>query len=420
MNPNEVNFSKLDMILESTYNMAMSELHGSLQESNGTDMDLIAGQRFITESVLTLRTLMIEEGIVQNVKDNLLGYAGAAGLGALGMKYYNDTHQPNVYEQAKQGVVDVSNGVKADLQPVFDKVSGVFRDPVTGTEVPATPDQAGYIHVAESTNFSSGPVLNIWEESISMVLPTILENTSESLKAKTIARTILENGSINLEEAEFICNLVDQVITESIDEFIPDEIEVEDMPEEDPASTIGDMELFDADGNKYLFSNGQLVPADSDGMINPMDETDPDTVNPELSVNPDEVPSEVPSEEDLGEAGEPMEGTPADAVEDAAEGEVESEVPVESAESAESAGIDPTAADGVVDPKEDEVPETEETEEDKSKKENLDESTIIDDTNITDIASIGAEQESFTLQNKPQLITESSDVVSRILAKMQY
>lgn len=441
---NKVNLLKVDAILESTYNSALQEFKsGLLQEAS--DMDIIAGQRFITESVLMLRTLLVEESIVQNVKDNLVGYAGAAGLGALGMKYYNDQNQPNIYEQMKQGAQDIGNGVANDLAPVIDKATGRFVDPVTGVEVPPVIDQAGNIHLAESTGLGTSG-LNIWEEAISYVLPEIMESTSESLKSKMMARLILENGLITLEEAEFVCNLVDQVLTESIDEFIPDELEIDDSEfnPDDMSAGLEPMELFDADGNKYMFADGVLSPADADGMVDPMDETDPDQIPVDTLGGEGELGEigEAPEAEDLGELGEPAEGTPADAVEDAAEGEVEAgeaveptlddaalpvegevegtEAPVEGeVEAAGEPEVDATAADGVIDPKAEEKPEDEvkEKEEDPKKPEDLKESS-----DLSPEALIGAEPEAKLIQEShgSTLLTESSDIVSRILARMNY
>lgn len=421
---NKVNLLKVDAILESTYNSALQEFKsGLLQEAS--DMDIIAGQRFITESVLMLRTLLVEESIVQNVKDNLVGYAGAAGLGALGMKYYNDQNQPNIYEQMKQGAQDIGNGVANDLAPVIDKATGRFVDPITGVEVPPVVDQAGNIHLAESTGLGTSG-LNIWEEAISYVLPEIMESTSESLKSKMMARLILENGLITLEEAEFVCNLVDQVLTESIDEFIPDELEIDDseFAQDDMSAGLEPMELFDADGNKYMFADGVLSPADADGMVDPMDETDPDQIPVDALGGEGELGEigEAPEAEDLGELGEPAEGTPADAVEDAAEGEVEAGEAGEAGEVVEPT-LDATAADGVIDPKAEEKPEEEveekekEKEEDPKKPEDLKESS-----DLSPEALIGAEPEAKLIQESQgsTLLTESSDIVSRILARMNY
>jgi hypothetical protein len=348
---------KLDVILESAYNNSIQNYTNNALLQESSDHAIISGQRFITESVVHLRSLMIEENLVQNVKDNLLGYATAAGLGAGGLYAYNKMNEPNIYDTIKNGATQIAEGLKKDFP----------QEPV-----PAVNPQTG-LPIMESS-------LNIYEEAIATVLPLVMENTGENIKSKIIARTILENGSINLEEADFICNLVDQVLTESVSEFIPDEIEVDD---EDGMEVEDDMELFDADGNKFIYSNGMLIP-DSGEVEEPVAPEEPveEPVEPEEPVEEPVAPEEEPVEE------------PAAEEEPAAQ-----EEPVEEVEPEEALVTDePQEMEPIVD-----LPPVEEENEDDKKP--VEESTII------------------TVPNSPNspitLITENSDVVARILAKMQ-
>ncbi len=456
-----MNVKVMDLILENAYNEALGQFRSNLVQE-ATDMDVVAGQRFITESVLTLRTLLVEENVVQNVKDNLLGYAGAAGLGAGGMYYYDKMNQPNVYDQLKQGGADIINGVRQDgavgVNDIQSYVNGQpVVDPATGQQVVVEPSFLDKLHghIAESTSVLQGeggqaPVMNIWEEAISMVLPLVMENTGESLKSKMIARTILENGVINLQEADFICNLVDQVLTEAVGEFIPDEIEVDDTDMGDmDANPMNGMELFDADGNKYVFGNGTLTPAGDDatglpddglqgdtpvdisGDILPEDGTmipddldgdidpagipnvdgglTPDVVDPSLPVvaaddvaTGGEAPLVPNMGEDVGAADtmpladdapvEPVVDAPVDPDADGDGKGPDVDVDGDGAPVDAPVDADPTAPDGVVDPKAEA-----DAEDDKKKKEVVEESTLIAST----------------------LLTESSNIVDRILSKMQ-
>ena len=87
-------------------------------------------------------------------------------------------------------------------------------------------------------------------------LSNVLEETTGLVTDKLIMNHLVKHGSVNLEEADFYNNLALQIITEAAEDFIPDEL---DIPEaEEP------MELYDAEGNRYYFDNGQLIPAPSE------------------------------------------------------------------------------------------------------------------------------------------------------------
>lgn len=118
-------------------------------------------------------------------------------------------------------------------------------------------------------------------EFFAQTLAGVLEETATNLGNAMVLNHLATKGSITLEEATFFHNLVTEVITEAAEDFIPDSIEIDDTA---PAAPV---ELFDSVGNKYLFQDGQLVPADGtatadvdgdvdgdgDGMAMPTDGT---------------------------------------------------------------------------------------------------------------------------------------------------
>lgn len=286
-----MNESNIDLILEHTYNNAL-HYYDSIMLNESSQIEALQAKRFITESVIKLRTMLVEEGIVDNVRENLLGYATAAGLGAGGLYLYNKYNEPNIYEKIKNGATDIKDGLNKDFnQPTTQEAI----QPVNQATIPPVDPSV----ITDSTYYLPSN-MNIFEESIAEVLPLVLETTSADLKSKLIARTILENGFINLEEAEFLCSIVDTLITEGAEEFIPDEIEV---PEEDLEQNELPTELFDADGNKYIVSNGMIVPAGTEnGEEAPeVDEVDPAAVEEEAGdtdgdgdSDAEEAPEEAP------------------------------------------------------------------------------------------------------------------------------
>jgi hypothetical protein len=351
-----MNEKRIDMILENSYNRSFTNLYSVLLESGGTDIELENGKRFITESILELRTLMIEENIVQNVRDNLGGYAAAAGLGAGGMYLYDKYNDPTLLDQVKEvggEVVDAAgNLVPTETAPATEPVPTAIAD---------STDLSAELIVGNK------PELTIYEAAISQVLPLVMENTGDSLKAKLISRTILNNGAISLTEADYICGLVDQVLTEAADEFIPDEIEVEDEADN---VDVEPMELFDADGNKYIFADGVLTPAEVSGDMGEMG--DP-AAEPAVEPVLDDAPVVEPAGEpvvDAAPAGEPV-------VDAAPAGE-----PVVDADN-----------DGDTEKDEDKDGDND------GDKKQVEESTIINEPKLT-------------------LLTESSNIVERILHKM--
>ena len=118
---------KLSLILESIYDRKIQEFNRdlSLMESSGyaiTDLDVVAGQRFITESTLRLSNILMENNILQNVRDNLGGYAAAAGLGAGGMYLYNNYTDPtdptDMNGDPSIENAQIANEQQANVQPV--------------------------------------------------------------------------------------------------------------------------------------------------------------------------------------------------------------------------------------------------------------------------------------------------------------
>lgn len=115
---------KINLILENIYDRKIQEFNRdlSLMESSGytiTDLDVVAGQRFITESTLRLSNILMENNILQNVRDNLGGYAAAAGLGAGGMYLYNNYVDPNIGTNDEQNADMGQNAQIANEQPII-------------------------------------------------------------------------------------------------------------------------------------------------------------------------------------------------------------------------------------------------------------------------------------------------------------
>ena len=107
-------------------------------------------------------------------------------------------------------------------------------------------------------------------EYFASTLAAVLEETSTNMGTAMVLNHLAKHGTVTLEEASFYHNLVADVITESAEDFIPDEVEVPDAPEagEDMGSEEDPIELYDAEGNKYYFHDGELIPAsevDGDG-----------------------------------------------------------------------------------------------------------------------------------------------------------
>ena len=98
-------------------------------------------------------------------------------------------------------------------------------------------------------------------------LGILLENISKNISNRMILEHLEKHGQINLEEATFYTNLVQDVITEAAEDFIPDEIDNAPVEGDDNAPVEGDdnapVEVFyDQAGNAYTLVDGQMIPVD--------------------------------------------------------------------------------------------------------------------------------------------------------------
>ena len=117
-------------------------------------------------------------------------------------------------------------------------------------------------------------------------LTQVLEETGTNMGNALVLDHLAKNGTVTIEEAEFFHNLTTEVLTEAAEDFIPETIEVltedemaDQMAQAAPVADGGpEGEIFyDKAGNAYMFSGGQMIPVDGDddGQIDPTDPTDP-------------------------------------------------------------------------------------------------------------------------------------------------
>ncbi len=92
----------------------------------------------------------------------------------------------------------------------------------------------------------------------------VLEETGNRMIDKMVLESLAKNGSVSLEEAEFYNSLVRKVITESAEDFVPDNL--------DPMSAANGMILTGEDGTVYSFdqATGELTPIDGTGGADDM------------------------------------------------------------------------------------------------------------------------------------------------------
>ncbi len=109
---------KLDLILENTRNKYSL---GLLEESAGiSEQDVLKGKIMINEATMTIRKLLIEEGVMDSVKDllqeNFTGYLlEESAKGAAYDKYFKE-------QLAKCGHKDVNSIPKDKKDDFFSKV----------------------------------------------------------------------------------------------------------------------------------------------------------------------------------------------------------------------------------------------------------------------------------------------------------
>jgi len=99
-----------------------------------------------------------------------------------------------------------------------------------------------------------------------LVLET-LEEASIHITSRVLNNNLLKNGTLTLEESNFINKLVREVIYESAEDFLPQEEDfsgISPSPLEEPEDKV----LTDDNGNKFIYRalNGELEPATADSL----------------------------------------------------------------------------------------------------------------------------------------------------------
>ena len=154
--------------------------------------------------------------------------------------------------------------------------------------------------------------MSLTYEKMGQDLREILENVQNDITKSLVIKHLEKNGVVTLDEATFFAKLSSEVLTEASGDFIPDTIQIledEDMVPVDAAGGAegaGDVDpsgaivLFDEAGNKYLFQDGQLVPADDDADDNaPVDPAAGDVApsdGAELAENTDPTQADATTE----------------------------------------------------------------------------------------------------------------------------
>jgi len=88
----------------------------------------------------------------------------------------------------------------------------------------------------------------------------ILQEVSSNLSDRLVIDRLNRTGRVTLEESTFFKNVVNSVITEAADEFVPDEIDPDNADQGSQDSQ--EVMLYDEVGNAYVFSGGAVVPQD--------------------------------------------------------------------------------------------------------------------------------------------------------------
>jgi len=137
-------------------------------------------------------------------------------------------------------------------------------------------------------------------ERLAQSLGKTLEEATNMVTDSMVLRHLGTKGSVTLEEAEFYHNMCSTVIMEAAEDFIPDEVEVDDAPSEAEG-----IELYDAAGNAYLFdpASGSLTPIDAGDSAPDASEQAPDldpALDPAAAPEP-EAPAVDPAQDPMEE-----------------------------------------------------------------------------------------------------------------------
>jgi len=148
-------------------------------------------------------------------------------------------------------------------------------------------------------------------------LQATLEETANLMADKVILEALAKHGKLTLEEAEFYNTLVQRVVTEAAEEFVPDTLNVEQYLQEAGEPMI----LTGEDGTVYSFD-----PATCE--LTPIEGTEADE-EPDVADMGEGAEMQEPQMESTEETGDLVEEAEADAEADA---EAEAETLTESEE----------------------------------------------------------------------------------------
>jgi len=74
------------------------------------------------------------------------------------------------------------------------------------------------------------------EKYMAADVAAVIEETSNFLTNRLVMNTLVTQGKVSVEEAQYFKTLATEVLTEAAEEIIPDYIEVDDIQESAPAS----------------------------------------------------------------------------------------------------------------------------------------------------------------------------------------
>jgi len=125
-------------------------------------------------------------------------------------------------------------------------------------------------------------------------LQTALAEASNYITDKLVLESLVKNGNVSLEEANFFDSLVKEVLTEAAEDFVPDALPQPSEP----------ILLTDEAGNQYMYQpeTGELVPVAAGGEEAPADEAVAESTEvqeeagQELTESTQEIPTDVEAE----------------------------------------------------------------------------------------------------------------------------